>query len=163
MSYTKSIHMNGEIRSIIDNLKEVLSGNPWYGKSALILFSEIDPALAHEKLNDQSHSLAELLFHMVTWAEFIRHRLMKDEQMDEETVETLDWRALDPSTHTWENGVAQFTEATHTIIRLLEDSSDQLLDEKVDYRDYNFRHLLNGLVQHNIYHLGQIAYVKKLL
>jgi len=78
-------------------------------------------------------------------------------------VEALDWRAINPAIHTWESGVAQFTEATYTIIRLLEAPSEKLLDEKVDYRDYNFRHLLNGLVQHNIYHLGQIAYVKKLL
>lgn len=155
--------MNSEIRSIIDNLKEVLSGSPWYGKSALTLFSEIDPALVHQKPNDQSHSLAELLFHMVTWAEFIQHRLMKDQQMDGETVEALDWRAIDPAIHTWENGVAQFTEATNAVIQLLEASSDQLLKEKVDYREYNFLHLLNGLVQHNVYHLGQIAYVKKLL
>ncbi len=155
--------MNNEIRSIIDNLKEVLSGNPWYGKSVMALFDEIDPAIVYYKPNDQSHSLIELLFHMVTWAEFTQHRLMKDRQMDSDTVEVLDWREIDPAIHTWENGVAQFTEATNLIIQLLEASSDQLPDEKVDYRDYNFRILLNGLVQHNIYHLGQIAYVKKLL
>lgn len=155
--------MNAEIRSIINNLKEVLSGNPWYGKSALTLFDEIDPALVHHKPNDQSHSLIELLYHMVTWAAFTQHRLMKDRQMDSDTVEALDWRAIDQAIHTWKNGMAQFTEATHTIIRLLEASSDQLLEEKVDYREYNFRHLLNGLIQHNIYHLGQIAYVNKLL
>jgi len=85
MSYTKLIHMNGEIRSIIDNLKEVLSGNPWYGKSALTLFNEIDPALVFQKPNDQSHSQIELLFHMLTWTEFTQHRLMKDQQMDAET------------------------------------------------------------------------------
>lgn len=155
--------MNAEIRAVINNLKEVLSGEPWYGKSALILFNEIDPALAHRKPDDQSHSLIELLSHMVTWTEFTQHRLMKDQEMDAETVEALDWRNIDPAVHIWENGVAQFTEATHTIIRLLENSSDELLIEKVDYRNYNFRYLLNGLVQHNIYHLGQIAYVKKLL
>ena len=155
--------MNDEIRSIIDNLKEVLSGNPWYGKSAMALFDEIDPAIVYYKPNDQSHSLIELLYHMVTWAAFTQHRLMKDRQMDSDTVQALDWQEIDPAIHTWENGVAQFTEATNLIIQLLEASSDQLPDEKVDYRDYNFRILLNGLVQHNIYHLGQIAYVKKLL
>lgn len=162
MRFTKSIHMNAEIRSIIYNLKEVLSGNPWYGKSALTLFNEIDPALAYQK-PDQSHSLIDLLYHMVTWAAFTQHRLMKDRQMDSDTVEALDWREINPAIHTWENGVAQFTEATNAIIQLLEASSDQLLEEKVDYREYNFLHLLNGLVQHNIYHLGQIAYVNKLL
>jgi hypothetical protein len=32
----------------------------------------------------------------------------------------------------------------------------------VDERKYNFRKLLHGLIQHDIYHLGQIAYIKKI-
>jgi hypothetical protein len=45
----------------------------------------------------------------------------------------------------------------------LKKKEDAFLEEKVDYRNYNFRFLLNGLVQHDIYHLGQIAYVGKML
>jgi hypothetical protein len=33
----------------------------------------------------------------------------------------------------------------------------------VPTRSFNYRFMLNGLLQHNIYHLGQIAYVKKQL
>lgn len=155
--------MDAEVQAIIKSLKEVLSGDPWYGKSALTLFNEIDPALTYQKPGDQSHSLIELLFHMVTWTEFTQHRLMKDQQMDAETVEALDWREIDSAVHTWDNGVAQFTEASNAITQLLEAALDQLLEEKVDYREYNFRILLDGLIQHNIYHLGQIAYLNKLL
>jgi len=45
----------------------------------------------------------------------------------------------------------------------LEKRDDEFLKEMVDYRKYDFRFLLNGLMQHNIYHLGQVAYLKKLL
>jgi hypothetical protein len=52
----------------------------------------------------------------------------------------------------------------HTgIVEQLKTKDDSFLKEIVDYRDYNFRFLLNGLIQHNIYHIGQIAYIKKLL
>jgi len=54
--------------------------------------------------------------------------------------------------------------ATHQeLMATLEMADDSLLDEKVDYRDYNFRTLLDGLLTHNIYHVGQIAVVHKLL
>ena len=54
--------------------------------------------------------------------------------------------------------------ATHQhIIALLQTKDDEFLKEIVDYRKYNFRFLLNGLIQHNIYHIGQIAYIKKIL
>jgi hypothetical protein len=59
--------------------------------------------------------------------------------------------------------VKQLKEAHEQIINLLRHKDDGFLSEMVDFRKYNFRFLLNGLIQHNIYHLGQIAYVKKLL
>jgi hypothetical protein len=46
---------------------------------------------------------------------------------------------------------------------LLLQKDDSFLDEPVEYRKYDFRFLLNGLIQHNLYHTGQIAYVNKLL
>ena len=49
------------------------------------------------------------------------------------------------------------------IIALLQLKDDEWLKEKVNFRDFDNRFLLNGLIQHNIYHLGQIAYLKKQL
>jgi hypothetical protein len=55
--------------------------------------------------------------------------------------------------------------ATHNkIIDLLKHKKDDnFLGDIVPLRKYNFRFLLNGLIQHNIYHLGQVAYLKKML
>ena len=49
------------------------------------------------------------------------------------------------------------------LIALLHTKDDALLSQKLPNRDYNYRFLLNGLMQHNIYHLGQIAFLKNLL
>jgi hypothetical protein len=49
------------------------------------------------------------------------------------------------------------------IITILETKEDGFLKEMVPNLDFNFRFLLNGLIQHNIYHLGQVAYIHKLL
>lgn len=155
--------MQTEIEAIIHSMQEILSGEPWYGKSFLTMVNDIDPSKVHQKPNNNSHSMIEILFHMVTWAEFTQHRLEKDQHFDLHAFEALDWRQTNPEIHTWNAGIAQFTTATNKIIELLKSCSDPLLEDKVDYRKYNFRYLLNGLIQHNIYHLGQIAYVKKLL
>ncbi len=152
-----------EITSIADSMQEILSGEPWYGKSCMTLFNEIDASTVYQKPTEGSHSLIELLYHMVTWAEFTQHRLEKDKNMDMQTFEALDWRRTNPEIHTWNSGIADFTVAINKIIQLLKNSDDTLLEDIVDYRDYNFRYLLNGLIQHNIYHLGQMAYLKKSL
>lgn len=77
--------------------------------------------------------------------------------------EELDWREIDPKIHAWKKGLTEFKAIHKEIIELLNEKDDAFLKEIVDYRKYNFRCLLNGLIQHNIYHIGQVAYVKKLL
>jgi hypothetical protein len=54
-------------------------------------------------------------------------------------------------------------EITQQIVTVLETKNDAFLSETVRKRKFNYRFMLNGLIQHNIYHLGQIAYISKLL
>jgi len=155
--------MNKETQSIIRNLQNVLSGEPWYGRSVYAMLEEIDPAAVYKKPNEGSHSLIELLYHSLTWAEFTLKSLEKARQEDIAAIEKMDWREINSSDHNWQKGLAEFKQVNEKIIQLLQSKDDDWLKEKVAFRDFNFRFLLNGLIQHDIYHLGQIAYVKKLL
>ncbi|HEY1869684.1 MAG TPA: DinB family protein [Chitinophagaceae bacterium] len=155
--------MRKEVEYIVTTLHSILQDKPWYGQPIMKILQVEDSSILYKKPNENSHSLIELLYHMNTWAEFTLKRLVKDEEKNLEAFEKLDWREIDPIEHTWEKGVAQFKVTHDLIIELLESKDDTLLSEKVDGREYNFRFLLHGLIQHDIYHAGQIAYVKKLL
>jgi uncharacterized damage-inducible protein DinB len=100
---------------------------------------------------------------MITWAEFTLRRIEKNDKEDLAAFEKIDWREIDPKLHSWKKGLAQFKEIHERIAQLLQDKNDEFLKEIVDYRQYNYRFLLNGLIQHNIYHAGQVAYVSKML
>jgi uncharacterized damage-inducible protein DinB len=154
--------MNKELQSIIRNLQNVNTGEPWYGRPIYDMLDEIDPAIVYKKPNKQ-HSLTELLYHMITWADFTLKRIEGDKEHDLVASEKLDWREIDPKIHTWKKGLDEFKAIHKKIVELLNEKDDEFLKEMVDYRKYNFRFLLNGLIQHNIYHIGQVAYVKKLL
>jgi uncharacterized damage-inducible protein DinB len=151
--------MNKEILSIIHNLENVLDGTPWYGRAVYPILREVDEATASQKPNEQSHSMIELLYHMLTWAQFTLKRIEKDDANDMAAFEKIDWREIDPQIHGWEEGLSEFIATHQQIITLLQTKEDSFLREIVDFRNYNFRFLLNGLIQHNIYHLGQIAYI----
>jgi uncharacterized damage-inducible protein DinB len=155
--------MNKEIRSIISNLQNVLDGEPWFGRPVYTLLAEIEEATVYTKPNEASHSLIELLYHTLTWAEFTLKRIEKDKIKDLAAFEAQDWITINPAIHTWENGLKQLKKIHEAIISRLQTKEDNFLNETVDYRNYDFRFLLNGLIQHNIYHAGQIAYLKKLL
>jgi uncharacterized damage-inducible protein DinB len=155
--------MNTEIQSIIRNLENTLDGTPWYGRPVYAILREVDATTASIKPNEQSHSMIELLYHMITWSQFTLKRIEKDVINDLAAFEKIDWREIDPQIHGWEEGLSEFIATHQQIIALLHEKDDSFLKEKVDYRNYNVRFMLNGLVQHNIYHLGQIAYLQKLL
>ena len=155
--------MNKEIQSIIRRIENITSGEPWFGRAVYIILEEVDAKKAYTKPDNTEHSMIEILYHMITWAGFTLKRIERDDDMDLAAFEKMDWRIIDPKTHTWKKGLTEFKSIHKKIIQLLNKKDDAFLKEIVDYRNYNFRFLLNGMMEHNIYHLGQIAYLKKLL
>ena len=159
--------MKTEIASIIKRMEIVNSGEPWFGRSVFAILEEVDSkkAFIHpvHPGGEVQHSLVDLLYHMITWAEFTLNRLEKNKIKDLAAAEELDWRTIDPKIHSWKKGLAEFKSIHKNIVAILGKKDDEFLTEIVDYRKYNFRFLLNGMIEHNIYHLGQIAYVKKML
>lgn len=155
--------MNKELQSIITDIENTLDGEPWYGRSVYSLLREVDAGKTFVKPNENSFSMIELLYHMLTWAQFTLKRIEKDKVQDMEAFEKLDWRQIDPQIHGWEEGLSEFIATHQHIIALLKTKDDSFLEETVDYRKYNFRFLLNGFIEHSIYHAGQIAYLQKML
>jgi uncharacterized damage-inducible protein DinB len=155
--------MNKEVQFIITNLQDSLEGDPWYGRSLYSILSEVDPTTAFVNPEEKGHAMIELLYHMIAWAQFVQSRLEENPQKDASYFDELDWREIDPTIHTWKNGMKELKATHQQIITLLQAKNDDFLESPVSQRKYNMRFLLYGLLQHNIYHTGQIAYVKKLL
>jgi uncharacterized damage-inducible protein DinB len=154
--------MQAEIASIIGQLKEAYEGEPWFGRNLKTLLSEVDEEMAFQQLNGQ-HSILQLLYHMIVWREFTISRLTTSEK-DLAYFEKNDWQQLDHTDKTlWRKGLQQL-EATQTeLIRLLQEQDDSILTRPVNERKYDYSKLLYGIVQHDIYHLGQIAFITKAL
>jgi uncharacterized damage-inducible protein DinB len=156
--------MNKETQYIVTTFESTLSGQPWFGRAVYEIMGEVDEAKATTKPNDSEHSMIELVWHMNTWAEFVLGSLENRSADQMKEIEAADWRQMDPKKHTWKRGLEELKTTHRRIIDLLnQKENDNFLSEIVPTRKFNFRFMLNGLVQHNIYHLGQIAYVKKML
>ena len=155
--------MNKEILAIVDQLKDAYEGDPWWGRNASTLLGEVDERIATEKPYGQ-HSVLELVWHMINWKEFAISRLHEIDGKDLHYFETNDWRHLDHAHKSlWHQGVERLRYVHNELVGLLEQQSDELLDQNVAERSYSYRKLLNGVLQHDIYHLGQIAYIVKMV
>ena len=156
--------MNKETQYIIKSFESTLSGQPWFGRAVYEIIGEVDEAKANTKPNGTEHSMIELLWHMNTWAEFVLGSLENRNVDAMKAIEANDWREIDPKTHTWKKGLEQLKATHNKIVEILnQKTDDSFLGEIVPLRKFNFRFMLNGLIQHNIYHLGQVAYLRKML
>lgn len=155
--------MNTEILKIAEQLKDAYEGDPWFGKNAKQLLAEAEAVNVFETPNGQ-HSILELLWHIITWRDFTLRRLRPQPGKNTAYFEQYDWRKLDPTDKSlWHEGLKKLGAVHNELVEVLQQQQDSLLIERVPERDYNFRKLLYGIVQHDIYHLGQIAYITKLL
>ena len=155
--------MNTQMLHLAEQLKEAYEGAPWFGKNALTLLNETTPDMALQQPAGQ-HSILELVWHMANWKSFAINRLRKDESVSLQQFETQDWRTLNHADASlWPQGVAEYKKTHNELVELLQQQTDDLLHQNVFERNYTYSTLLNGVLQHDVYHLGQIAYIQKLL
>jgi uncharacterized damage-inducible protein DinB len=61
----------------------------------------------------------------------------------------------------WRRAIAD-TKRTHDqLVKIISGLSDERLRERCPGKRYDFYHLLHGVAQHELYHAGQIAVLKK--
>jgi len=155
--------MNKEIKELIHRFEDTIEGEPWFGRPVYALLREVDERKAFVRPNIHSHSAIDLLYHMLAWSDFTLNRLEGNKEKDSNYTENIDWREIDPQIHGWEEGVSNLIATNQHILAILATKDDAFLDGKVDFRDYDFRYLLHGMLEHMIYHAGQVAYVHKLM
>jgi hypothetical protein len=155
--------MNTEILKIAEQVKDCYEGKPWFGKSVKTLLKEVNHHIAFLKPDNQ-HSIVELLWHMILWREFTINRLRKDDSITLQYFDENDWRQLNHNdVSLWKKGIKRIEETQSELIEVLQQQQDELLLEIVPGKEYDFSQLLYGIMHHDIYHIGQIAYLNKML
>jgi uncharacterized damage-inducible protein DinB len=146
-----------EIERILDQLNRSWGGPSWTGVDIQPLLDGItdDQARAHPL--PSAHSILELAAHMTTWMNAVSDRLGGETR---ELTDAEDWRdvtelSLPDAITEMENAHSRLSDV---IARLTPDD----LDKKVAGRKYTIYVMLHGVIQHNLYHAGQIGLLKKL-
>ncbi|MEO1257848.1 MAG: DinB family protein [Bacteroidota bacterium] len=154
-----------QIDQFISEFKAFYDKKPWYGSSFKKIVDDITPkeALA---VPGNGHSIARLLCHMNKWRRFLAIRLQGDTQFQVSDDDLDNWPALNTITvETWENAKSEFGELQQIIVDELSKREDSFLETPFSPRNekYIYRYLISGVIQHDIYHLGQISLLKQLL
>ncbi|MFZ0814954.1 MAG: DinB family protein [Candidatus Sulfotelmatobacter sp.] len=145
---------------IADQLRRAFEGDAWHGPALLELLDDVDAATAAAKPLPDVHSIWELVLHIAAWDAATCRRIAGEVCQPEGTDNFP--VVPKPTEAAWRKAVAETKRAHDVLVKTVEGLPESRLRERVPGKKYDFYHLLHGVVQHELYHAGQIAILKKL-
>lgn len=134
----------------------------WHGPSLADLLGDVSAADAAARPVPGAHTIWELVLHVTAWTRVVRERL-GDRPTPEPTPEQ-DWPPVkDMSAESWRAAVEGLKAAHRELAEDVEALDDAAFVARVPDRDYTVIVMLHGLVEHDTYHGGQIAILKRAL
>jgi uncharacterized damage-inducible protein DinB len=150
-----------EIKRIIDQMDRAFSGDAWHGPSLMSLLDGLSADDASKHSVPSAHSVWELVLHSAAWKTIAQHRLAG------ETVEVTterDWPPVWEVTDVaWKRSIETLSESHKRLRKVAEGLKEDQLEENAGGSNYSRYVLLHGVIQHDLYHAGQIAILKKAL
>ena len=147
-----------EVARIVDQLKRIHESDAWHGPALRELLADVSAEQAAARPVPGRHSIWELVLHIAAWEDVFLRRL-EGHSLDE--PEQGDFPPVgEPSQENWERALAWLDSVHAQLIERVSSLSESGLQEIVVGKDYSIRFMLDGIVQHSVYHAGQIALLK---
>ena len=157
-----------ELEHIAESLRQSLSGSPWHGPSVAALLADVTPADAAAHPVSGAHSILEVVLHLAAWTQEVGSRLRGNPPG---LPAPGDWPAPagDPAA-AWADARRRLDEAHADLLGLVQELPAARLSERVGEAqepwlgtNVSCAIMLTGLAQHDAYHGGQIAILKRAL
>ena len=156
---SKHAKTQSEAARIAELLRRAFDGSAWHGPALLELLEDVDAATAAAKPLPKVHTIWELVLHIAVWDGVALRRLSGEKS---QPTGNLNFPPMPkPTEAAWRKAVAA-TKRTHdTLVKTVGALPDSRLGDRVPGKRYDFYHMLHGIAQHELYHAGQIAILKK--
>jgi len=143
---------------IADSYRAVTVQGAWYGPTLAELIAKTSPEEAVTPPIPGAHTISALLQHLLLWNERVRKTCegtaMPRWEAEKEWAEpAIPWNEL----------VARWNQSRDELEERIRNFPTEDLGKQVPGRDYPYETLFPGIVQHTIYHSGQIAMVLSML
>jgi uncharacterized damage-inducible protein DinB len=151
-----------EATRIADQLHRAFNGDAWHGDSFLEILNGVTAAQAAARPIPHAHTIWELVLHIAAWDGAVLRRLggVALELSDAENFPSVP----DLSDPGWRKALRELKQVHQELVDAVANLPDARLSELVPGKEgahYTFYYMLHGVVQHELYHAGQIALLKK--
>jgi uncharacterized damage-inducible protein DinB len=161
LHYAFSGSKMSEIERIVDQMDRAFSGDAWHGPPLLLLLEGVTAEAAAKHPVAGAHSIWEIANHVAAWNMIVRRRIAGEEV---NVTPELDWPHVEETTPVdWRRTLDNLKDSRARLRSVVQALADERLREQVIGKDYPLYVMLHGLVQHDLYHAGQVAVLKKAL
>ena len=153
--------MSSEIGRILDQYDRALHGNAWHGDSVWEILQDVSPEQAFRRPLASPHNIWELARHITFWETEVFRRLKK---LPAQPEAELNFPKIPEATaDNWRLALAELRKSNDDFRKCLAELYDSQLDEPLSVPDKTVYVEVYGVIQHHLYHAGQIALLKKVL
>jgi uncharacterized damage-inducible protein DinB len=151
-----------ETARLADQIRRAFEGEAWHGDSVLEILNGVKAKMAAAHPIKNAHSIWELVLHIAAWDGAIIKRIggAAAELHDEENFPVV----KDTSEAAWRKAIEHAKHTHDELVKAVAAFSDSRLQEGVPGKTesyHDFFYTFSGIVQHELYHAGQIALLKK--
>jgi uncharacterized damage-inducible protein DinB len=152
--------MSTEIERLETQLRRSFEGEAWHGPSVLEALRDVTPEGAYAHPLATAHSIWELVLHLASTYRLVLRRLQGD---DTQLTTTEDWPAVpSPTADNWNEAVRSLQQLNQQLRSAVLAFNPEDLDRPlVPEPPYSAFTQFIGITQHDLYHAGQIALLKK--
>jgi uncharacterized damage-inducible protein DinB len=151
-----------ESARLADQIRRAFDGDAWHGDSLLELLNGVNASTAAAHPIENAHSIWELVLHIAAWDDVVLRRAGGAvlDLADEQNFPSV----TDASEAAWRKTIEHAKHTHNQLVKAVAAFPDSRLQDKVPGETENhhtFFYMFSGIVQHDLYHAGQIALLKK--
>jgi len=151
-----------ETARISDQARRAFAGKAWHGPSLKFLLRGVTAQQAAARPMPGAHTIWELVLHIAAWDRVAAQRIRGGKKTSLPARENFP-EVTDISDAAWKKTLASLEQASRDLRAAIAACPSSKLDRTLGGGDYSFYITMHGAIQHDLYHAGQIAILKKMV
>lgn len=148
-----------DVERLLKHYDGVLNGNAWHGDPVWQILDGISAQQAAARPLASAHTIWEIVMHMIFWEDVAAQRLAGKRAG---LVEELNFPAMPAVTEeNWRKTLDDFRASNQGLREALAKLDPAKLNDLTAAGKRTYSGEAHGIIEHHVYHLGQIAVLKK--
>ena len=140
--------------------RDLFDGDPWLGVNILSTLEGISAEKAASKIAPGRNSIWEIVNHMTSWRQNVLRRVQGEVLTSPEHNYIL---PVDVTTEdAWKESIEKLRESQEQWLVFLKSADEETLESFYPGNKETYYYNIQGILQHDAYHLGQIVFLSKL-